>query len=419
MNKYDFSKKNYLTHKSQNKSFIISLAFCLYLLFQYFNLAYLPELKARATGFRLLGIDLSTNIISLLSIVMILVIGCAIWLLFQIFIERMKKEEVILMLGGANIDKISQYIFYQILQLFKIAVPLGFAFFVVINPLFILLLNVFLKLRMPLFHFSGEMISLVLISFVCIIIGLLLATMGFVYRTSLINVLNEMNTTNTDLPVIELKFPSIIYFILFIVLGYLLGNSEETKAILMIGAIGLSVYYKMLNTFCFKCLERYRKKQFNPFKKIELSFIGRDLMIHSKALSIQLFALVFFSQLIYTSLKYQALVIVFSYTLFVVMVLSIFLLNLTEKKNKHFWMGQYKHLHELGYGLKEIKKMINHEINHAYVIHVVFSLFYGVCLFSQVKYYSIYLIVVMVVYFISYLMSLKLRIRIIDELGGE
>ena len=272
---------------------------------------------------------------------------------------------------------------------------------------------------MPLFHFSGEMVSLVLISFVCIIIGLLLATMGFVYRTSLINVLNEMNTTNTDLPVIELKFPSIIYFILFIVLGYLLGNSEETKAILMIGARGLSVYYKMLNTFCFKCLERYRKKQFNPFKKIELSCIGRDLMIHSKALSIQLFALVFFSQLIYTSLKYQALVIVFSYTLFVVMVLSIFLLNLTEKKNKHFWMGQYKHLHELGYGLKEIKKMINHEINHAYVIHVVFSLFYGICLFSQVKYYSIYLIVVMVVYFISYLMSLKLRIRIIDELGGE
>lgn len=419
MNQYDFSKKNYLTHKNQNQSFIIGLAFCLYLLFQYFNLAYLPELKVRATGFRLLGIDLSTNIISLLSIVMILVIGCAIWLLFQIFIERMKKEEVILMLGGANIDKISQYIFYQILQLFKIAVPLGFVFFVILNPLFILLLNSILKLRMSLFHFSLEMVSLVLISLICIILGLLLATMGFVYRTSLINVLNEMNTTNKDLPISELKFPSFIYFILFIILGYLLVNSKETKAILMIGAISSLVYYKMLNTFCFKCLERYRKKQFDPFKKIELSFMSRDIIIHSKALSIQLFALVFFSQLIYTSLKYQALVIVFSYTFFVVMVLSLFLLNLTEKKNQHFWMGQYKHLHELGYGLKEIKKMINHEINHAYFTHVVFALFYGIRLFSQVKYYSIYLIVVMVVYFISYFMSLKLRLRIIDELGGE
>lgn len=419
MNQYDFSKKNYLTHKNQNQSFIIGLAFCLYLLFQYFNLAYLPELKVRATGFRLLGIDLSTNIISLLSIVMILVIGCAIWLLFQIFIERMKKEEVILMLGGANIDKISQYIFYQILQLFKIAVPLGFVFFVILNPLFILLLNSILKLRMSLFHFSLEMVSLVLISLICIILGLLLATMGFVYRTSLINVLNEMNTTNKDLPISELKFPSFIYFILFIILGYLLVNSKETKAILMIGAISSLVYYKMLNTFCFKCLERYRKKQFDSFKKIELSFMSRDIIIHSKALSIQLFALVFFSQLIYTSLKYQALVIVFSYTFFVVMVLSLFLLNLTEKKNQHFWMGQYKHLHELGYGLKEIKKMINHEINHAYFTHVVFALFYGICLFSQVKYYSIYLIVVMVIYFISYFMSLKLRLRIIDELGGE
>lgn len=419
MNQYDFSKKNYLTHKNQNQSFIIGLAFCLYLLFQYFNLAYLPELKVRATGFRLLGIDLSTNIISLLSIVMILVIECAIWLLFQIFIERMKKEEVILMLGGANIDKISQYIFYQILQLFKIAVPLGFVFFVILNPLFILLLNSILKLRMSLFHFSLEMVSLVLISLICIILGLLLATMGFVYRTSLINVLNEMNTTNKDLPISELKFPSFIYFILFIILGYLLVNSKETKAILMIGAISSLVYYKMLNTFCFKCLERYRKKQFDSFKKIELSFMSRDIIIHSKALSIQLFTLVFFSQLIYTSFKYQALVIVFSYTFFVVMVLSLFLLNLTEKKNQHFWMGQYKHLHELGYGLKEIKKMINHEINHAYFTHVVFALFYGICLFSQVKYYSIYLIVVMVVYFISYFMSLKLRLRIIDELGGE
>ncbi|MGL4772278.1 MAG: hypothetical protein ACRC2K_01825 [Clostridium sp.] len=206
MGVYEFGLKMLKAEFRQCAFFMVSIVISNAVLFNLFNLIYNGEFVTAGYGDKYYPIYAGIVLIAMV-VAMILV-----FFTNSYFIIKKTKEVAIATLSGRSPGEIASMIGYQNVILLGISLVIGFAFGIIIMPLFLLAMYSALGIQGSIFAFSLEGLLYTLMVVVMEFIWIILINVGFAFRREIKDLMSEQEQRYT--PFVEkFKIPAIIYWI--------------------------------------------------------------------------------------------------------------------------------------------------------------------------------------------------------------
>lgn len=384
----EFARINERVYKKQNRLFSFVLAFCSFILVQYFNMAYNPYLNIQSDEeIMLMGVDINNILIPAISMFMVILMFFVIMILCQNFLNRKNLEEVILSLGGVGLNKIALYLFLQLFFTLIRAIPLGILLFLVFNPIFNFFVCQVLHVTYPLGYVSSTASWLSIVVIITLLLSMIITSTGYVYRHELIQLLEILNKKNKPLPVSHLRMPSFFYVIVFILPIFAIPPLiNETRSIILMFLISMIGYRAMIKKTLPKLFVHLRLHFLQGPPLVSMAFSQATMFIQqiSGVLAAQFISVNIIMVLLHSSRYNQGLLLICWMT-YIILMITIFLTMIYKNaENESYYFKTYQTIYHLGYSMKEISKLIGYEFIFMFVLFMVGPMIYaGVILQSS------------------------------------
>ena len=384
----EFARINGHVYKKQNRLFSFVLAFCSFILVQYFNMAYNPYLNIQSDGkIMFMGVDINNILIPAISMFMVILMFFVIMILCQTFLNRKNLEEVILSLGGVGLNKIAMYLFLQLFFMLIKAIPLGIVLFLVFNPIFNFFVCEVLHVTYPLWYVSSTASWLSIVVIITLLLSMIITSTGYVYRHELIQLLEILNKKNKPLPVSHLRMPSLFYVIIFLLPAFAIPSLiNESRSMILMLLIAMIGYRSMIKKTLPKLFVYLRLHFLQRHPLISMAFSQATMFMQqiSGVLAAQFISVNIIMVLLHSARYNQGLLLICGMT-YIILMITIFLTMIYKNvENESYYFKTYQTIYHLGYSIKEISKMMRYEFIFMLVLFEIGPMIYaGVILQSS------------------------------------
>ena len=161
--------------------------------------------------------DVSVKMLQMqLAMVTIIIVAVFTVITNSTYLKRRVKELAFVITNGATISEMSYYIRYMCSKLFIAASVLGIFLGIIFMPLFTSIMYKLVGVEGPLFLYYGETF-LVIVSFIFInYVYLMMASTSYIYKKQVSELMDDNATKNTK-DTRMVKFPSIIYVLVYFI----------------------------------------------------------------------------------------------------------------------------------------------------------------------------------------------------------
>lgn len=366
------------------KSFFYFLSFLLttIFIFLFFNLTFNP-----AAGFRLGEAKMITTIAAFV----ILIAMVCVFMANDYYVLAKTKDVSIVLMSGASVYQVGIYLLLQSTIIMLLAIPLGFIISYALIPVVNQVLLIAFDYSGNLHYVSSESLIATAIILFCEIGWCTLLNMGYCYRTS-INKMVRADVKIENFKIGVRKLSNRLYLALFILPMFIFPFLNDTASHLLVGLIGIIGVYGLIKNII---PEYIKKRQMNESLEnhrllIVLGNIRYDLeKVRLLVLVITISAIILMCTTIYT-LETPLISMVTLMSYFSIMVLlaitTIFKVGMELQGRKRNFLNLY----HMGYGLTDLKKIINLEMIIFYGIIIVIPLVYQIII--VIKLFSLNLI---------------------------
>ena len=369
----DFSKQMFSKTIKDSFSYICAIALTAMLVFVTVNIASNEVIYGENTTqlikvYRQVGlgrvlVDTSLGYIQReFILITILIVGVFTVVSNNTFLKKRVDELAFVVMNGATISEMSYYIRYMCSKMFIVASLLGAVLGIVFAPVFNLLMYKIVGVEGQIFIYDGESFLLVLGYMIVNYLYLMISSTSYVYRKEVVELMDENREKNCK-DTRMIKFPSIIYLLLYICPGFLLllpdwygdinGFITVGVYISIVATIGVIIMYipKKLRSLNNKEFMNHKEKRIyinNAFIKLKNTIIYIAGMV---------VAINYFLSKILDFRKYNDIVVILLFCMIVCVV--VITVTLTNKIIDDCGINEvfYKDLSAIGYSKKELFKI--------------------------------------------------------------
>ena len=439
--------------KDLSKSVFYFLTFLLttIFIFSFFNLVFNPHANIN------LGKDDSTFVTPIAVFVIVIAMVC-VFLANNFYVSNKSKEISIILMSGASVYRLGIYLFFQVFIIMLLAIPLGcllgYALIPVINSIFA---STFVY-QGSLFYLSNKTIVATAMILGFEVFWCSLVNLGYCVRSTINSIIQEKNkinftglkikgamwgySTNTFELVMQeesktdstkkkgTKISDKIYLLLYILPTIIFIFLRDSMSFLMFSLIGIIGIFGIIKKVLPDFIKRRQHNQSleNPVHLISLGFFQSDIQKVFGLLIIMLLSSILLTCVTVYTLNQPLVSMVSLMSYISVMVLMsltiVFKIGMELNKRKK----NFQNLCHLGYSIKQLKQIIQLEMQLFYGLILVLPLIYQIIILSNLlftKQITIYLMIIILIIqitpvIISYFISVKLYtgivpISMIDE----
>lgn len=403
--------------KDLSKSIFYFLTFLLttIFIFSFFNLVFNPNANIN------LGKDDSTFVTPIAAFVIVIAMVC-VFLANNFYVSNKGKEISIILMSGASVYQLGIYLFFQVFIIMILAIPLGCLIGYILIPCINAIFSSIFVYHGSLFYLSHETIVATAIILGFEVFWCSLLNLGYCVRSTINSMMQEEN--KIDLSGLKgPQFSNKLFVILYILPAIVFVFLKDSMSFLMFSLIGIIGIFGIIK----KVLPDYIKKRQrdqsleNPLQLISLGFFHSDIQKVFGLLIIMLLSSILLTCITVYTLNQPlvSMVSLMSYiSIMVLMSLTIvFKIGMELNKRKK----NFQNLCHLGYSLKQLKQIIQLEMQLFYGLILLLPLIYQVIILTNLlltKQITIYLMIIILVIqvvpiIISYFISMKLYTGII------
>lgn len=329
-------------------------------------------------GFHVLYAD--NNMVTFLTVIVITICMIVAALVNDFFIKNKSSTMAIYLTGGATYFQLASYLLIQMLFILLVSLPLSFFIINVLRPL----LN---KIFITGFRMNFESLIATIVILSVLSAGMVLLNLGFAYRMTIYNLLNETKSTiKRKIPfpfeiTIKQKTKNILIILMFIfsiTQLYISGNDKQ--GFLFACLIGLISFYFMLEEIMIPYINT-KLKQTTPIKLITLGYLRHDIRKNKFYIMLYLVSQMLFISIMAASastdiekeLSYISLI----------MINLLLLLSLSFKYSASLSMRikELSTLRQCGYNQKQLRQIIFKQVTNYFGLLFICSFFFMINIF--------------------------------------
>lgn len=432
--------------KDLSKSIFYFLTFLLttIFIFTFFNLAYNPQANIH------LGKDDQTFVTPIAVFVVIIAMVC-VFLANNFYVSHKGKEISIILMSGASVFQLGVYLFFQVLIIMVLAIPLGlFLGYLLIPVVHSIFARSFLY-QGSLFYLSDETFVATAVILVFEVFWCSLLNLGYCVRSTIVSIMNEDNKVklsslkmkNTwdylerneflDLmkdekeshaePVKKSHFSNQVFLILYIIPIIIFVFLKDSMSFLLFSLIGIAGVFGIIKKVLPDLITDQQRQTFleNPVQFIGAGFFRSDIQkVFGLMLVMLLSSILLMCVTVYTLHQpLVSMVALMSYVSVMILMSLTIVFKIGMELNKR--QKSFQNLCYLGYSIKQLKKIIRIEMRLFYGVILMMPLLYQIVILINLLIrgqITIYLLVMMLMIqiipvIISYIITVRLYLRIV------
>ena len=369
--------------KDKIRSFFYFLTLLLTECFIYifFNISFSDQ-----AGFHVLYAD--NNMVTFLTVVVIMICMIVACLANDFFIKNKSKTMAIYLIGGATYFQLASFLLIQMLLLLLVSLPLSYLIVMLLMPLLnkVLITGFILK-------YQSFIATITILS--VLIIMMVLLNLGFAYRMTIYNLLNETkNNLKKKIPFpfeihIKQKTKNILIILLFIFsISQIYMSGNDRQGFLFACLVGLVAFYFMLDEMLIPSIN-HKLTQTDSITLITLGYLRYDIRHNKFYIMLYLTSqMLFISIMVATgsSKIEQALSFI---SLIMINLLLLLALSFKYSASLYSRLKELKTLAQCGYNDLQIKTICIKQVTNYYGLLLIASLVFLMNIFMSLLFHHL------------------------------
>lgn len=369
--------------KDKIRSFFYFLTLLLTECFIYifFNISFSDQ-----AGFHVLYSD--NNMVTFLTVVVIIICMIVACLANDFFIKNKSKTMAIYLVGGATYLQLASFLLIQMLLLLVISLPLSYLIVMLLKPLLnkILITGFILK--------YASLVATVTILTILIIMMVLL-NLGFAYRMTIYNLLNETkNNLKKKIPfpfeiTITQRTKNILIILLLIFsISQIYISGNDRQGFLFACLIGLIAFYFMLDEMLIPFINK-KLEETDPIHLVTLGYLRYDIRHNKFYIMLYLTSQMLFISIMVATGSSQIEQALSFISLIMINLLLLLALSFKYSASLASRLKELETLTQCGYNLKQIKTICNRQVTNYYGLLFIASLFFLINIFMSLLFHHL------------------------------
>lgn len=369
--------------KDKIRSFFYFLTLLLTECFIYifFNISFSDQ-----AGFHVLYAD--NNMITFLTAVVIIICMIVACLANDFFIKNKSKTMAIYLVGGATYFQLASFLLIQMLLLLVVSLPLSYLIVIILKPL----LN-----KILITGFVLKFISLVatITILAVLIIMMVLLNLGFAYRMTIYNLLNETkNNLKKKIPFpfeinIKQKTKNILIILLFIFsISQIYISGNDRQGFLFACVVGLIAFYFMLDEMIIPYINN-KLKQTDSIHLITLGYLRYDIRHNKFYIMLYLVSQMLFVSIMVASGSSKIEQALSFISLIMINLLLLLALSFKYSASLYPRLKELKTLLQCGYNDQQIKTICTKQVTNYYGLLLIASFVFLINIFMSLLFHRL------------------------------